>query len=83
MRYRGPPEGTTRRIRLDAMTAIYDRRSGMTHLVSVPIPDLLAVLTERETDIDGLVSRLGAGDEINALVERIDELVATGLVEAL
>lgn len=83
MRYRGPPEGTTRHIRLDAMTAIFDRRSGMTHLVAAPVPDLLAVLAMADVDIDGFAQCLGAEDERAGLVERIEELVATGLVEAL
>ena len=82
MRFRAPPDGVLRLVRLDAMTAIYDRRSGATHLVAEVVPTILEGLAEGEADLDTLMRRLGT-DERAALAERLDELTATGLVEAL
>ena len=66
------------------MTAIYDRRSGQTHLVADPVPALLDALADGEADADMLAARLGlTGDERGVLVERLGELRAVGLVEPL
>ena len=67
-------------VRLDGMTAIYDRRSGATHLVADVVPTILDALGEGEADVDTLGARLGT-DQHAALAERLDELVLTGLVE--
>ena len=83
MRYRAAPAGTVRTVTLDAMTALYDRRSGMTHLVAEPVPAILAALNGDAMGLPDLAARLGVEDEMEALHERLDELVATGLVEAL
>ncbi len=82
MKFRAPPDGVLRRIRLDAMTAIYDRRSGATHLVAEVVPTILDALGEEEADVDTLGKRLGTHEHA-ALAERLDELVTTGLVEAI
>ena len=83
MRYRAAPAGTVRAVALDAMTALYDRRSGMTHLVADPVPAILAALDSGPTDLSDLAVQLGAEDEADTLHERVHELIATGLVEAL
>lgn len=82
MQYRGPAEGTTRAVRLDAMTALFDRRSGMTHVVAEPVPTILGILSPSWAGLDDVVIRLGGVDERAALVERLDELAEAGLVEA-
>ncbi len=83
MAYRAdPPEGL-RIVPLDSLTAIYHRASGQTHVVAEPMPEILAVLGEGAADMAGLVTRLGLtdDDETRALLtERVEELVATGLV---
>jgi PqqD family protein of HPr-rel-A system len=68
---------------LDALVAIYDRRSGATHLVAAPVPEILTALERGEASLGQLAARLDADEEQEALVERLDELVATGLVERL
>jgi PqqD family protein of HPr-rel-A system len=78
--FRAPPDGVLRHVRLDAMTAIYDRRSGATHLVAEVVPTILAKLAAGDADIALLAARLGT-EEVAALAERLDELVATGLVD--
>ncbi|MFZ4746530.1 MAG: HPr-rel-A system PqqD family peptide chaperone [Sphingomonas sp.] len=82
MKYRAPPSGVLRLHRLDAMTAIYDRRSNATHVVAEVVPTILSTLAEGEADIPALATRLST-DEHNALAECLNELVGTGLVEAL
>ncbi len=82
MLFRAPPKGVLRHVRLDAMTAIYDRRSGETHLVAEIVPTILTALDVGKIDVDGLAHRLGT-TEVVALAERLDEMVATGLVERL
>jgi DNA-binding HxlR family transcriptional regulator len=82
MNFRAPPPGVLRLVRLDTMTAIHDRRSNATHVVAAVVPTILAALSEGAADTTTLASRLGT-DELNALAERLNELVATGLVEAL
>ncbi len=82
MVYRATPDGVLRHVRLDTMTAIYDRRSGATHLVAEVVPTILAALAEGEADCATLAQRLDT-DERAALAERLDELAETGLVESL
>ena len=82
MRYRAPPAGVLRLHNLDAMTAIYDRRSNATHVVAEVVPTILSKLAEGAADIPTLATLLGT-DEYDALAERLNELVETGLVEAL
>jgi hypothetical protein len=79
--FRAPADGVLRRVRLDAMTAIYDRRSGATHLVSDVVPTILDALALGDADLDVLADRLET-TELAALADRIDELVITGLIEA-
>jgi len=79
--FRAPPDGVLRLVRLDAITAIFDRRSGATHLVAEIVPTILDALGKGDADIDTLAAQLET-TELVALAERLDELVTTGLVEA-
>ena len=83
MTYRAdPPEGL-RIVPLDSLTAIYHRASGQTHVVAEPMPDILAALDDGNCDLPQLFLRLGLNDDAETralLTERLDELVATGLV---
>ena len=77
-----PPEGL-RIVPLDSLTAVYHRASGQTHVVAEPVPEILAALGTGSADVPELVARLGLDDngETRALLyERLEELVATGLV---
>ncbi|WP_448658873.1 HPr-rel-A system PqqD family peptide chaperone [Sphingomonas sp. CJ99] len=87
-RYRAAPSQTLLIEPLDALTAIHDRRSGQTHLVAPPVPELLAALEDGPLDIDALFARLSdrfdlVDGDADALAERLEELVTTGLVELL
>ena len=77
-----PPEGL-RIVPLDTLTAIYHRASGQTHIVSEPMPEILAVLTTSKCTIMTLIQRLGLPENTETralLTARLDELITTGLV---
>ncbi len=83
MRYRADAASALRIVPLDTLSALYHRRSGQTHLVAAPVPEILAVLADAPRDLGETLAALGIDDcaEARALLqERIDELVATGLV---
>ena len=68
---------------LDSLTAIYHRASAQTHVVTEPVPEILAVLRSGAQDVEGFLEVLGLTDDAGTralLTERLDELVATGLV---
>lgn len=86
--YRAAPAAALRIVPLDALTLIYHRTSGLTHLVDAPVPELLALLGDGPLTLDALLARLNADFELVdadpvALAIRLDELVAAGLVERL
>jgi PqqD family protein of HPr-rel-A system len=74
---------------LDAMTLIYQRRSGITHIVAEPIPEILAVMGGDAIGASGIAQRLAAQydidgeDAVAAVAARLEELAALGLVERL
>jgi PqqD family protein of HPr-rel-A system len=84
-RYRAAPAATLRIEPLDALTLIYHRASGITHLVDSPVPELLDLLADSLT-LDQLLTALAARFDLldpdrAALAARLDELVESGLVE--
>ncbi|MDB5699834.1 MAG: HPr-rel-A system PqqD family peptide chaperone [Sphingomonadales bacterium] len=84
MRYRADPPALLQIVPLDSLTAIYHRRSGQTHLVAEPVPEILAALGEGG-DLTDILAQLGlqdAPDAREALAARLDEMIATGLVTA-
>jgi PqqD family protein of HPr-rel-A system len=73
---------------LDMMTLIYQRRSGITHMVGEPVPQMLDVMGGDAVDAAMLAARLasvfdlGEQDDAVALIaERLEELAELGLVE--
>jgi PqqD family protein of HPr-rel-A system len=74
--------------RLGAIDALYHRRSGTTHLVAAPVPQILEALGEGATDVAGLLARLAARFDLDAaddeaeaaLEQRLAELIDLGLV---
>lgn len=84
--YRAEPLSSLLIEPLDELTAVYHRASGITHLLVQPAPELLHALQEPAT-ADGLLVRLArefdlADADRDALLARLDELVAAGLVRA-
>lgn len=85
--YRAASPATLRIVPLDALTVIYHRASGITHVVDSPVPEILAALAE-PLDVDALLARLAADYDLLdadplALAVRLDELAGAGLVERL
>jgi PqqD family protein of HPr-rel-A system len=73
---------------LDMMTLIYQRRSGITHMVGEPVPQMLAAMGDDAVDAGALVERLAdsfdlgeAGAAAALIAERLEELAELGLVE--
>jgi PqqD family protein of HPr-rel-A system len=72
---------------LDAMTLVYHRRSGITHIVAEPVPEMLAAMGSDAVDAATLVGRLlaqfdlGEANEVEAVITaRLEELAELGLV---
>ncbi len=86
--YRAAAPETLRIVPLDALTLIYHRASGITHVVDAPVPEMLEALAGDDLSVDQLLARLAARYDLLdadplALAVRLDELVQAGLVERL
>lgn len=89
-RYRAAPASALVQVELDGLTAIFDRRSGQTHLLAAPLPDLLAALGDNSWRLADFTAHLAAefdlvsedGDLPAIVAARLDELMALGLVQA-
>jgi PqqD family protein of HPr-rel-A system len=84
--YRAAAPATLRIVPLDALTLIYHRASGITHVVDAPVPEILETLGDEALSVDTLLARLAeqydlADADPLVLAVRLDELVAAGLVE--
>lgn len=72
---------------LDAMTLIYQRRSGITHIVAEPVPEILAAMGEDALTADAVAQRLASrfdldnADAAEIVAARLEELAQLGLVE--
>lgn len=85
MHYAAEPRDALISVPLDSLTAFYHRRSGQTHLVAAPVPEILEALAEGPLDAPALLAALGIEDDAEAraiLNARLAELVETGLVSA-
>lgn len=76
-----------RLIELDGLCALFDRRSGQTHLVASPVPELLAMMGEIPRNVHMILADLSTQfelppgeDHTASLTARLDELAALGLV---
>ncbi len=72
---------------LDAMTLIYQRRSGITHIVAEPVPEILTAMGGDSLDAAEVATRLAAQFDLETadaeaiVASRLEELAALGLVE--
>ncbi|MDH7973036.1 HPr-rel-A system PqqD family peptide chaperone [Sphingomonas sp. AR_OL41] len=85
--YRMARAEALRFVHLDSFIAVYHRSSGLTHLLTAPAPEIMATLGESGLTRAALGERLAADFDLAdlddaALAERLDELVACGLVSA-
>lgn len=74
-RYRAEPADRLLIEPLDSMTAIYQRRSGVTHIVAEPVPEILMVMGGDVLTAQAVADRLAGQFDI-------DSASATGIVEA-
>lgn len=88
--YKGPDPHDYALEALDGLSALFDRRSGQTHLVASPVPELLALMDETPRTINALLTELAkqfeleeGGDHAASLTARLEELAALGLVEVV
>jgi PqqD family protein of HPr-rel-A system len=73
------PDGL-RTVDLDGLTAVYHRPSGLTHIVTEPVPQILAALVEAKTVVE-LLAQLELTEADRAGLEaRLAELLGIGLV---
>ncbi len=72
---------------LDAMTLIYQRRSGITHIVAEPVPEILMVMGGDTLTADAVAQRLASAFDLDSadaaeiIAARLEELAMLGLVE--
>lgn len=86
MRYKAAAPEALRIVPFDALTLIYHRSSGITHIVDAPVPEILETLADEHLTTDDLLVRLDQRFDLVdadplALADRLDELAAVGLVE--
>lgn len=87
-RYRAAAPETLRIVPLDALTLIYHRASGITHIVDSPVPEILEALAAGPLAAPDLMAQLSERFDLvdadpHALAMRLDELAEVGLVERL
>ncbi|OYY68637.1 MAG: HPr-rel-A system PqqD family protein [Sphingomonas sp. 28-63-12] len=80
------PAETLRAVQLDELTLVFHRASGITHILAPPAPEILDALAAGALTGAALLARLGDEYDLGdadpaALLARLDELVAAGLVE--
>ncbi len=87
--YRAAGAGGLVRVELDALVAVYDRRSGQTHLLASPLPEMLEALGEGDWTLAAFAAHIAAnfdlaanGDVAASIAAHLAELTALGLVEA-
>lgn len=74
---------------LDAMTVIYHRRSGMTHIVAEPVPQILASMDTAPMTAADIARRIAATFEVDdaeveaVIAARLDEMAELGIVERI
>lgn len=77
---------------LDDLTVVYHRRSGVTHMVSEPVPEILSAMGRDTLSPAQILARLSRDFDLEAeemeslfgvLAARLEELVALGLAERL
>ena len=84
--YAADPPEALRLVEIEGLTLLYHRRSGLTHILAPPAPQILAALAAGPADAAGIAERIGADFQIEAedpaaaMTARLAELEAAGLV---
>jgi len=75
-----------RTVVLEGLAVLFHPRSGQTHIVAPPAPEILDALSEGAADLDALIARLRKRFEFDeadgraAIAARLGELETAGLV---
>ncbi len=84
--YAADPLEAFRSVEVEGLTLVYHRRSGLTHILAPPAPQILAALAKGAASAAEIVDRIGEGfdlesdDPAAAIAARLAELEAAGLV---
>jgi PqqD family protein of HPr-rel-A system len=85
-RYAADPPEAVRNFEIEGLTLLYHRKSGLTHFLAPPAPQILAALADGPADAAEIAARMGESFEIEsedpaaAIAARLAELEAAGLV---
>jgi PqqD family protein of HPr-rel-A system len=73
---------------LDVITLIYQRRSGITHMVAEPVPEILAAMGDAAMDAVAVLKQLSTqfdlddtDDAVAVVAARLEELADLGLID--
>ncbi|HYI40594.1 MAG TPA: HPr-rel-A system PqqD family peptide chaperone [Allosphingosinicella sp.] len=84
--YAADPPDAMREVEIEGLTLLYHRRSGLTHFLAPPAPQILAALAGGPAGAEAIAARIGEAFEIEsedpvaAIGARLAELEAAGLV---
>jgi PqqD family protein of HPr-rel-A system len=84
--YAADPPEAVRNVEMEGLTLLYHRRSGLTHFLAPPAPQILAALAHGPASASEIAARMGETFEIDsedpaaAIAARLAELEAAGLV---
>lgn len=77
VRYRAAAAADLVRVELDELTAVFDRRSGQTHLLASPLPEMLDALGDAEWALAAFVEHLASDFEISSAPAEVGVLAAS------
>ncbi|MGA9581639.1 MAG: HPr-rel-A system PqqD family peptide chaperone [Allosphingosinicella sp.] len=84
--YAADPPWAVRDFEIEGLTLLYHRKSGLTHFLAPPAPQILAALAAGPASAAEIAGRIGESFEIDsddpagAIAARLAELEAAGLV---
>lgn len=84
--YAADPPETMRVVEVEGLTLLYHRKSGLTHFLAPPAPQILEALASGPASAAQIADRMGESFEIEsddpaaAIAARLAELEAAGLV---
>ncbi len=84
--YAADPPEAVRNVEIEGLTLLFHRKSGLTHFLAPPAPQILAALAHGPASAADIAARIGEAFEIEsedpaaAIAARLAELEAAGLV---
>ncbi|HEX8063678.1 MAG TPA: HPr-rel-A system PqqD family peptide chaperone [Allosphingosinicella sp.] len=85
-RFAADPPETIRTVEVEGLTLLYHRKSGLTHFLAPPAPQIIGALASGPASAAEIAARMGETFEIEsddpavAIAARLAELEAAGLV---